>query len=83
MENQGIWDEERERETRSIIRKDILAAFARAEKEKRPPLREMFTGVYEEVTEEARGQMEELRGVLERYPDEYDTDAFEGGKEGL
>ena len=83
MEHQGIWDEEQERETRSKIRKDVLAAFARAEKEKRPPLREMFLDVYEELTEGSKEQMEELRGILERYPDEYDTDAFEGGKEGL
>ena len=83
MENRGFWDEEKEKETRSAIRKEVLKAFAKAEKEKKAPLREMFTDVYEELSEESRAQMEELRGVLERYPDEYDVEGFEGGKAGL
>ncbi|KAL8906053.1 MAG: hypothetical protein Q9171_006427 [Xanthocarpia ochracea] len=80
---EGLWDEEKEREARSRIRKEVLKAFGEAEKEKRGPLRWMFEDVYEEVTEEGRAQMEELRGVLERYPDEYDLGEFEGGKDGL
>lgn len=83
MERKGVWDEGREKEARSRIRRDVLRAFADAEKEKRPPLRSMFEDVYEEVTEEAEGQMGELRAVLERYPEEYDVDEFEGGRGGL
>lgn len=83
MERKGIWDEGREKEARSGIRRDVLKAFADAEKEKRPKLRNMFEDVYEEVTEEAEGQMRELRRVLERYPAEYDVDEFEGGRGGL
>lgn len=79
----GLWDEDREREARSRIRKEVLRAFAEAEKEKRGPLRGMFEDVYEGVTEEGRGQMGELREVLERYPDEYDWGEFEGGKDSL
>lgn len=83
MERKGVWDEGREKEARSRIRRDVLRAFADAEKEKRPALRSMFEDVYEEVTEEAEGQMGELRAVLERYPEEYDVDEFEGGRGGL
>ena len=83
MERQGIWDEERERETRSMVRKDVLKAFAQAEKEKKPPLRELFTDVYENVTEEAKGQMKELGGLLDEYPEEYDVSVHEGGRQGL
>ena len=83
MERRGIWDERREMESRSRIRRDVLKAFARAEKEMKAPLRCMFEGIYEEVTEEAAGQIEVLRGVLERYPEEYDVDEFEGGRGGL
>ncbi|CAL8578772.1 hypothetical protein XPA_004545 [Xanthoria parietina] len=79
----GLWDEDREREARSRIRKEVLRAFAEAEKEKRGPLRGMFEDVYEGVTEEGRGHMGELREVLERYPDEYDWGEFEGGKDSL
>ncbi|CAO1597033.1 hypothetical protein XANCAGTX0491_000863 [Xanthoria calcicola] len=79
----GLWDEDREREARSRIRKEVLRAFAEAEKEKRGPLRGMFEDVYEGVTEEGRGQMGQLREVLERYPDEYDWGEFEGGMDSL
>ena len=83
MERQGIWDAGREKETRSEVRKEVLKAFAEAEKEKRPAIREMFTDVYEELSEEARGHMSELRGVLERYPNEYDVEEYEGGVDSL
>ncbi|KAI4138051.1 MAG: hypothetical protein L6R39_006986 [Caloplaca ligustica] len=83
MERRGLWDEEREREARSRIRREVLKAFAEAEKEKKPALKGMFEDVYETFTEEGKGQMRELRGVLDRYPDEYDLGDFEGGKDTL
>ncbi|KAL8803749.1 MAG: hypothetical protein Q9200_006088 [Gallowayella weberi] len=83
MERKGMWDEEKERDARSRIRKEVLSAFAAAEKEKRGPLRGMFEDVYEDMTEEARGQMGALKRVLEMYPDEYDVGNFEGGKDSL
>ena len=43
----------------------------------------MFEDVYEEITPETRRQMDELRGVIEKYPDEYDIEEFEGGKDSL
>ena len=83
MENKGIWNEEKEKDARSSIRKEVLKAFAEAEKEKKPPLREMFNDVYEELAEEQKAQMEELRDIMDRYPEEYDIEAFEAGRKGL
>ena len=83
MELQKIWDEEKEQKARSQIRKDVLKAFAQAEKEKKPPLRAIFEDVYEELTEESKSQMEELNRILECYPDEYQISEFEGGKNSL
>ena len=83
MQHQGIWDEEKEKNARSQIRRDVLKAFAEAEKEKRAPLRNVFTHVYEELSEESKGQMKELGRLLDEYPDEYDISGFEGGREGL
>jgi 2-oxoisovalerate dehydrogenase E1 component alpha subunit len=83
LEKKGIWDDEKENEARTRIRREVLKAFAEAEKEKKPPLRAMFEDVYEEITPETRRQMDELRGVIERYPDEYDIEEFEGGKDSL
>lgn len=83
MEGKGIWDEQKEKETRSSLRKEILDAFKAAEKEKRPALRNMIEGVYEQMTEEQVEQMEKLRRIIEKYPDEYDVGEFEGGLESL
>ena len=78
-----MWDEEKERDARSQIGKDILKAFAEAEKEKRALLRSIFTDIYEELSEGSRGQMKELGRFLDEYLEEYDIDGFEGGREGL
>ena len=78
-----MWNEEKEMEARSSIRKDLLKAFSDAEKEKKPPLREMFSDVYEELSEESKGQMKELGRLLDEYPEEYDVSEFEDGRRGL
>ncbi|PHH82530.1 hypothetical protein CDD82_5711 [Ophiocordyceps australis] len=83
MEAKGCWDETRDKEARDKLRRDILRGFAEAEKEKKPPLRAMFEDVYEELTDDLRGQMEQLRKVLDKYPDEYDVADYEGGKDSL
>lgn len=83
LERKGLWDESSEQKERSRIRKDVLAAFARAEKQRKPPLRSMFEDVYAHLTEEQKEQMAELYDILRRYPDEYDLDGFEGGVDGL
>lgn len=83
MENKGIWDSEWEMAARSEIRREVLKAFGQAEREKKPPLREMFEGVYKEMSEDGKADRNELRRILETYPEEYDIDEFEGGRGGL
>lgn len=83
MEHKGIWDDEKERETRSSLRKEVLSAFADAEKEKRAPLGEMFTDVYASPSQDCTNDRKELKRILETYPEEYDVEEFENGKEGL
>lgn len=83
MEREGWWDEEREREARSGIRREVLKAFAEAEREKKPAVRELFTDVYEDVTEDARAQVKELGRLVDEYPGEYDLSGHEGGRSGL
>lgn len=50
---------------------------------KRPPIRDLFLDIYEEPSEDLKEQMAELRNILEKYPEEYDLDSYEGGKGGL
>ena len=83
LEINDLWDEDKEKDTRSSIRKEVLKAFAVAEKEKKAPLRDMFTDIYEELSEESQAQMAELRDILERYPNEYELDDYEDGRQGL
>ncbi|KAJ9235774.1 hypothetical protein DTO169E5_5937 [Paecilomyces variotii] len=83
LENKGLWNEDLERDTRDEIRRTVLKEFSAAEREKKPPLREAFTDVYEELTEEAQEQMKELKRILETYPEEYDLREFQDGIKGL
>lgn len=83
LENKGLWNEDLEKETRDSMRKEVLKEFGEAEREKKPPLREAFTDVYEEITEEAREQMKELKRILETYPSEYDLRPYKDGVKGL
>lgn len=83
LENQGLWNEDLERDTRSQMRKAVLQEFGAAEREKKPPIRVAFEDVYEEVTEEAQAQMKELRRILETYPEEYDVRQYEDGVNSL
>lgn len=83
MEAKGIWDETKEKEARDSLRKEILKAFSEAEREKKPPIRAMFEDVYEELTEDLKAQMAELKEMLDKYPEEYDVAEFEGGKNSL
>lgn len=83
MEAQGLWDENREKGAREKMRAEILRGFADAEREKKSPLGCMFEDVYEELTPELRQQKEELRRLIEKYPEEYDVSEFDGGIDGL
>jgi 2-oxoisovalerate dehydrogenase E1 component alpha subunit len=83
MEAKGCWNEEMEKDTRDKMRREILKEMTEAEKEMKPPLRAMFEDVYEELTEDHKAQMKQLKAHLDRYPDEYDVSKYEGGKETL
>lgn len=83
LEEKGWWSADKDTALRSSLRKEILQAFSRAEKTKRPPIKDLFTDIYEEPSEDLKEQMAELKSILEKYPEEYDLDSYEGGKDGL
>ena len=83
MERKGLWSEDQEKELRTAVRKEVLQELTAAQKTKKPPIKSMFDDVYEEITPEARGQMKELKRIIEKYPSEYDISAFEGGLKSL
>lgn len=83
MEGKGLWDEEQEKELRSETRKNILTAYRKAEKEKKPALGSLMSDVYAEPTEQQREQLAEMKRMVEKYPNEYDVSEYEGGLDGL
>ncbi|RPB24423.1 hypothetical protein L211DRAFT_784783 [Terfezia boudieri ATCC MYA-4762] len=83
LEAKGWWSTDEDMALRSSLRKEILQAFSRAEKMKRPPIKDLFMDIYEEPTEDLKEQMAELKNILDKYPEEYDLDSHEGGKDGL
>ncbi|KAL7788179.1 thiamine diphosphate-binding protein [Trichoderma ceciliae] len=83
MEAKGCWDETREKEARTSLRKDILKSFGEAEREKKPPIGSMFEDIYEELTDDLKDQMGQLKTMLETYPEEYDIRSFDGGLDSL
>ncbi|KAL7770248.1 hypothetical protein CFE70_000181 [Pyrenophora teres f. teres 0-1] len=83
LEGKQLWDEDQEKELRGSTRKEVLRAFEEAEKEKKPSIRNAFEGVWEDLTDEQRAHVEELKDILTRYPKEYDLAGFERGIQGL
>jgi len=83
MEGKGLWNDDKEKEARSRIRREVLDAFKAADREKKPALRNMIGGVYEHLTEEQEAQTEAIRDMIKRYPDEYDLSQHEDGLSGL
>ena len=85
LEHKGIWDQSQEEATRKTIREEVLKALREAEGRKKPPLRGMWEGVYEEVTEDQKREMREWEELVGRYPGEYEgvVEGFVEGREGL
>jgi 2-oxoisovalerate dehydrogenase E1 component alpha subunit len=83
LENKGLWNEDMEKEARASIRKEVLQEFAAAEKVKKPPIRALWEDVYAEITPEQQAQMDDMKRIIEKYPNEYDTKSHEGGLKSL
>ncbi|ANB15287.1 pyruvate dehydrogenase (acetyl-transferring) subunit E1 alpha [Sugiyamaella lignohabitans] len=83
LELKDWWSEDLEQQTRKEIRREILSEMAAAEKRKKPSLDQIFNGVYSELTEPLKRQREELKEILDTYPEHYDLSHYEKGREGL
>lgn len=83
LELRDLWNEEKEKDARDSIRKEVLKAFSKAEKAKRPPIGSMFEDIYKDLTPDLIAQKEELRRIIEAYPNEYELAEFEGGIDSL
>jgi len=59
------------------VSKQILEAFARAEKKKKPSPVEMFKDVYAELPVHLQKQMNEMKEHVKQYKEHYPVDNFE------
>ncbi|KAJ3361365.1 hypothetical protein GGF32_007411 [Allomyces javanicus] len=80
MEAKGWWDQAKEDKHKKETRKTILAAFAKAEREPKPPVVDLFTDVYDNVPPHLREQEKELHALMAKYPDHYSTAAYAPSK---
>jgi 2-oxoisovalerate dehydrogenase E1 component alpha subunit len=76
LEKLSLWNEQQEKELVTQVRKDVLSALGRAEKEKKPAWNELFTDVYDELTPNLVEQKQELIQHIQRHNEHYQLDEF-------
>ncbi|XP_078674634.1 2-oxoisovalerate dehydrogenase subunit alpha, mitochondrial-like isoform X1 [Branchiostoma floridae x Branchiostoma belcheri] len=77
MVNQGWWDMEKEKAWMKQARNEVMQAFQRAEKKKKPPPSELFYDTYKEMPPHLQQQREQMRTHVAQYPENYPLDNFE------
>ncbi|KCV72692.1 2-oxoisovalerate dehydrogenase E1 component, alpha subunit [Fonticula alba] len=71
LESMNLWNDELEVEHQKETRAKIVDSFARAEKQPKPPIAELFTDVYDEPTPLLKAQQKEMLEMLAKYPNAY------------
>ncbi|CAK9153570.1 unnamed protein product [Ilex paraguariensis] len=74
IEMKGWWSAEAESEFRSSVRKQVLNAIQVAEKVEKPPIKELFTDVYDFPPPNLCEQEASLREAIRRHPQDYPPD---------
>lgn len=71
MQHKGLWNDAKDKELQTRARQNVLDALKKAEAQPKPPIEELFTDVYDELTPQLREQQQELFEHLKKYPDDY------------
>jgi len=77
LTHKGLWSEQQEKEWKNESKKQVLQAFARAEKKLKPNWKEMFTEVYDEIPTDLQKQMADMEKHVEMYKDQYPLKNYE------
>lgn len=77
LQSKGFWSMEQEKEWKDDSRKQVMEAFARAEKRPKPKWQEMFYDVYDELPAHLQKQMNEMEDHLKTYGQEYPMQNYE------
>jgi len=73
----GYWDAKSDKAWKDDARKQVLQAFARAEKKLKPNWKELFTEVYDEMPVDLQRQKEEMEAHVNMYKDKYPLQNYE------
>ena len=74
LENQKWWDEDQEKAWKEESKKEVMQAFLRAEKKRKPNVIEMFKDVYDEMPLNLQKQHQDLVTHLKEYKKHYPID---------
>ncbi|XP_045816154.1 2-oxoisovalerate dehydrogenase subunit alpha 1, mitochondrial-like isoform X2 [Trifolium pratense] len=74
VERNGWWSDKDELELRSSVRKQLMHAIQVAEKAQKPPLEDLFTDVYDQLSSNLEEQEKLLRKAIEKHPKDYPSD---------
>ncbi|XP_018016480.1 2-oxoisovalerate dehydrogenase subunit alpha, mitochondrial-like [Hyalella azteca] len=78
MADRGYWDDARDKRWKEDCQKQVMQAFAAAERRVKPDWRELFSDVYADMPASLRAQMEEMERHVKEYEDCYPTTKFSG-----
>jgi 2-oxoisovalerate dehydrogenase E1 component alpha subunit len=76
----GWWSDQEEKELLSTARTNVLKELKAAEKRPKPPAADLFNDVYDELPPHLVKQKEQLKKLIEMYPQDYDMTLYAGGK---
>lgn len=76
LESKQWWSTAEEEELRKRTRSTILKSFGSAEQKKKPGLDGLFSDVYDTLPPHLTQQQEELRVLLQKYPEYLNTDEY-------
>ncbi len=73
LERKGWWDDAQEAAVKKESRQAVLKAFNLAETQKKPPIKDLFTDVYDSLPPHLEQQQQEMLDMIKKYPDQYPT----------
>lgn len=77
LKQNNQFDEQAEKSFKEKTRKEIIDILNRNEKELKPPISNLFTDVYDEISELQKDQYNDLKEHLQEYGQHYPTKNFQ------
>jgi len=76
LTSQGMWDDEKEKALVAKAREEIMQAFKTGETKKRPPLKDLFTDMYDKLPWHLEEQWAYIEKHVREYPGSFNIDRY-------